>query len=109
MSYRWPPRYRTMNAARVERGKYKCNICQNIVGRKDIKVDHVIPVVDPTLGFVDWNTYIARMFAEDGGFQVLCDTCHDAKTAGERALKKATRPPKPKKVSKRLTKKLTSS
>lgn len=103
MSYRWPPRYTTMNKARVERGKYRCALCSTIVGRKDIKLDHIHPVVDPTTGFIDWNTYIARMFVEEAGYQAICDSCHDAKTAGERALKKATRPSKPKKSTKKST------
>lgn len=46
-------------------------------------MDHVLPVVDPVIGFVDWNTYIPRMYPMEDGFQPLCNTCHDVKTLSE--------------------------
>lgn len=80
---------------------YKCAKCQRLFferseypGRKktvkNIAVDHVDPVIDTTHGFVDWNTYIKRMF--EGKLQVLCNypgkidgvySCHVLKTKDE--------------------------
>jgi 5-methylcytosine-specific restriction endonuclease McrA len=101
-TYKWPPRTEAMRNARVERGLYKCAMCEKLFGPKSIKVDHVEPVVSTSVGFVDWNTYIARMYPEDPKqFQILCETCHDSKSAIERELRKQYKP----KVSKDLTKK----
>lgn len=98
ISYRYPPRYETMNAAKVERGKYRCASCKEIHQRKDTAVDHIIPVIDPAVGFVDWNTYLERMFCGPEGFQVLCKTCHDNKTQDENKVRQSV---KKRKVDKR--------
>ena len=48
-------------------------------------------VVDAKRGFVSWDEYIARMFVERDGFQLLCNGCHDAKTSLERAIRKTNK------------------
>lgn len=53
---------------------------------RNVFVDHIIPVVDPETGFMSWDEYIQRMFSDSENFQVLCDDCHTAKTAAERAV-----------------------
>lgn len=63
------------------------------VGKKrvnNIQVDHVIPVIGPE-GFVDWNTFIDRLFTTKDNFQVLCKACHDAKTKDEKELRNELR------------------
>jgi hypothetical protein len=96
-SYRYPPRYGVMNEAKVERGKYRCAHCQQIHPRKDVQVDHVVPVVPiegfPTLpdGNPNWNVYIHRMFPTSDGFQVLCTGCHNVKTQSENSGRRANR------------------
>jgi 5-methylcytosine-specific restriction endonuclease McrA len=82
-SYRVPMRYEALNSARIERGKYKCATCNEIFGRKDIQVDHIEPVVDPKVGFVDWETFIQRLFCPASGLQVLCKPCHKVKSLVE--------------------------
>jgi hypothetical protein len=69
-----------MTAARVERGKYKCATCEDLFGPKEVALDHIQPVVDPKAGFTTWDDYIARLFCAAEGFQVICNSCHDAKT-----------------------------
>ena len=59
-SYRWPARYIVMNAARVRRGVYLCNGCKKEHPRKNIKMDHINPVVDPLKGFTDWNDFVSQ-------------------------------------------------
>jgi hypothetical protein len=80
-------------AARVSRGKYQCQGCKAIVGASDIRIDHCSPVVDPKTGFVDWNTYLDRLFCDGSNLQCLCkDKCHREKTrleGIERAKKNA--------------------
>jgi len=53
---------------------------------KDAVVDHINPVVDPHIGFTTWDEYIARMFCEVDGFQVICHDCHEVKCAEEKAI-----------------------
>jgi 5-methylcytosine-specific restriction endonuclease McrA len=90
-SRRWKPIYDTIKQARVDRGKYLCASCGNTVSptqnkRKNISVDHRIPIVDPDVGFVDWNLFIERLFCEAEGLQLLCSSCHDIKSKAERKI-----------------------
>ena len=92
-SMRWAPINQVKKAAWVERGKYLCAACNEVVpltvdGKKNVFVDHKHPVVDPEEGFVSWDTYINRMFCEAEGLQVLCNRCHNTKTAEERGRRK---------------------
>jgi hypothetical protein len=88
-SYKWKPRSEALNKVKQGRNQYKCEGCGEIFGRKDIQIDHRSPVVDPTIGFVDWNTFIERLFVEVDGYQALCKkTCHYNKTQKERELRK---------------------
>jgi 5-methylcytosine-specific restriction endonuclease McrA len=86
---RWGPINVVKKSAWVERGKYLCAGCDQVVpltlnGSKNVFVDHVKPVVDPAVGFKDWDTYISRMFCEQENLQVLCKACHDVKSSEER-------------------------
>lgn len=87
LSYQWPPRREAISKARLERGVYLCNTCGGHFGPKEIQLDHIKPVVDEETGFVDWDTYIERLFCSADGFQVLCKTCHDAKTFLEKEIR----------------------
>lgn len=64
----------------------KCACCNELVPETTSSVDHIEPVVDPAVGFVNFDVYIQRMYCEKEGFQVLCKPCHDTKTAGEREI-----------------------
>ena len=88
ISYRYPSRSAVKKAARVERGKYKCAHCGEIHRNKDVQVDHIEPVVDPHKGFENWDTYIARLFVEPTGLQVLCIDCHSIKTQEENVVRR---------------------
>ena len=66
-----------------------CPECQSLKSKGDMRADHIIPVVDPAVGFVDWNTYIARMFVEEEHFKAICVDCHKLKTTEERELRKS--------------------
>lgn len=88
LSYQWPPRKQAIVNARVERGVYKCATCEGLFGPKEIQLDHKIPVVDEEIGFVDWNTYIERLFCDVENFQVLCKPCHETKTFFEQEIRK---------------------
>lgn len=64
--------------------QYRCNVCQTYVGSTKVSVDHITPVVSVTEGFVDFNTFVARLFCDASNLQVICDSCHNVKTQGER-------------------------
>jgi len=97
---KWGVKHDAKKTAWVERGKYQCANCNKIGPatlpplegrtrkRNNAAVDHIDPVVNPEVGFVDWNTYISRMFLEASGYQVLCYKCHAEKTAVERKRRK---------------------
>ncbi len=88
-TYRWKERGEALKAARIERGLYKCADCKNQFKAKEVQLDHILPVVDPKTGWIDWNTFITRLFVFKEGWQVLCSTCHDQKTMLEDALRNA--------------------
>jgi|TARA_R110000851_G_scaffold142080_1_gene280422 5-methylcytosine-specific restriction endonuclease McrA len=97
-SRRWPPKYKATKTALAKRQvnkktghmayHYKCAACTDLFVADDVQVDHIAPVVDPAVGFVDWNTFIERLYCEIAYFQVLCKPCHKLKTAEERSQRK---------------------
>ena len=48
-----------------------------------IELDHIEPVVQPTKGYADWNTYIERLWCAADGYSAICRDCHAEKTARE--------------------------
>jgi len=68
------------------RVEFLCSKCNSWHMGKDIQVDHAIPVVDPNVGFKNWDTFISRLFCSKDNLSVLCKTCHKAKTDYEKAL-----------------------
>lgn len=99
-SRRYPPRYETLadaytgqklNTKTNRVGKhYECNVCKKQYPAKEVQIDHIIPVIDPEVGFVDWNTYIERMFCDKANLQTICLGCHTVKTNQEKKKKKTS-------------------
>ena len=87
-SSRWAPKYTCKKNARSGRNQYTCALCKQVVGNKDIKIDHIEPVVDPALGFQGYDEFIKRLFVELDGYQAICVSCHQIKTNKERELRK---------------------
>ncbi len=95
---RFPPRNEALKAARTEKkinvktGRmaqhFKCAGCGGEFTSTNVVADHIYPVVDPNKGFVNWDTYIERMFCTKDNFQCLCSECHDVKSAEERTQRK---------------------
>lgn len=93
-SNRYPPKYECLNAAKVGKkvnkatGRlaehYKCAACKKHFVAKEVQVDHIEPVVSPLTGFIDWNTFVARMFCPITNLQVLCRWCHKVKSDKEK-------------------------
>jgi 5-methylcytosine-specific restriction endonuclease McrA len=68
---------------------YLCAGCGFVFPAKGIQVDHIDPVVDPIIGFVDWNTFIDRLLCPKENLQVLCKECHLIKTKQEKLQRKS--------------------
>ena len=98
-TWKWPPISDVMKKARVSHGVYKCatghDVPVSIVvdGKrtKNIYVDHIQPIVDPTLGFTNWNDFILRLYCEIDNLQILCRECHKKKSDEETLLAKERR------------------
>lgn len=98
---KFPDKYKALNKAK--RGKklnkatnrlaehYLCNSCKQEFVLKNINVDHINPVVDPKVGFIDWNTFIDRLFCGVENLQILCSSCHDRKTKKETSVRTTIR------------------
>jgi hypothetical protein len=87
LSYKWGPIHKVRKKAWLKRGVYKCAGYKRKAHQaraKDISVDHINPVVDPTEGFISWDKIIERLFVEEDGLQVLCKDCHKRKSNDER-------------------------
>ena len=91
ISVKYPTRSAAKSAARLERGVYLCAHCAELFSPREIHVDHIDPVIDPNVGFVDWNTYITRLFPKLSGFQVLCKACHKIKSDAEDEIRNELR------------------
>ena len=93
-----------LDKAKVDAATHECNGCGCYIysgtshkNFKDLKkkhsskkfkrekpqADHKQAVVEVGVGFVDWNTYIERLFCADDGYQILCDECHKDKSKKE--------------------------
>jgi 5-methylcytosine-specific restriction endonuclease McrA len=94
---KYPSKYATLKAAYVGKklnsktkrvgSHYKCAKCKKVYPSREVQVDHIQPVVDPIVGFVNWDEYIDRLFCEESNLQVLCLTCHDGKTKKEKIVR----------------------
>jgi len=99
-TFKYIPRREAKKKRRCIIGKYKngkdrygyqCDCCHDKFMDKDTIMDHIDPVVDPKVGFVDWDTYITRMYPQEEGWQLLCSKCADEKTRKENEIRKNTR------------------
>jgi 5-methylcytosine-specific restriction endonuclease McrA len=68
-----------------------CARCCQPAKRKDVQVDHIVPVLDPRLGFVNFDVYVARLFCSLENLQVLCKPCHKIKTNQENEVRRYVR------------------
>ena len=87
---RWPPKYECLaDAKRAVTGQrhkaeYQCNLCSKWFKQKDVEVDHIEPA-GSLKGWEDVSNFVRRVFVSKDKLQVLCNTCHKAKTKQERS------------------------
>lgn len=77
-------RQSALKSAKVAYGQYKCAKCEKVHRRKHIQVDHKTPVGR----FVNFDTYIERLFCPSNELQVLCKECHKVKTKRDKKAMK---------------------
>lgn len=83
--------YRTM---------YECAVCHELFTKEETQMDHIISVVDPATGFIDWNTYIERLFCGAENYACLCKADHFLKTSLENEERREVK----KKINKKIDK-----
>lgn len=112
LSYTWQPRLNVRKRAKRAPATYECELCKywcyegksekNFEKLKEefpdkkikmeaLRDDHIEPVRDVKDGFVDWNTFIERMYCEEENFQTICKSCHAVKTKKETEERKKWR------------------
>jgi 5-methylcytosine-specific restriction endonuclease McrA len=75
----------------LRRVQFECASCRDKYSQKNIAVDHILPVVDPNSGFVDYDTYAKRLFCALDNLQILCKACHKTKSKTEAAIRARAR------------------
>ena len=99
---KWAPIQKCKKKAHVGRGEYRCDGCGLVVPptvvdedtRKRVKnifVDHIVPIIDPAVGFTTWDECIDRMFCDSDNLQLLCKKCHSEKSQEEIEIAKKRR------------------
>lgn len=71
---------------KVDATEHLCTVCKQwkrSVKNSKVVIDHIHPVVDPEVGFVDMNTYFKRLWCDRSGLQKICGECHRKKTNAE--------------------------
>ena len=72
-----------VQAARIERGKYRCACCKGVFKANEIQVDHGYQRV----GFetdVTFKEFIDNTFCDPKHLHAVCIPCHKARTAKDR-------------------------
>jgi len=90
-SLKWPARQEILAASRVERGVYKCAMCNSLFKKEQVHVDHIHPVIPINGTFTTFDDYIERLFCESSELQVICGTCHNLKSKIEIEMRKTVR------------------
>lgn len=88
-SLRWPPRNEALKKARVDRGLYRCAMCEGNFKKDEVHIDHIKPVINPSVGFSGWDDFINNLLCDVEGFQILCKMDHEIKTMLEDEMRKS--------------------
>lgn len=72
----------------MRRVRWQCVKCDKKINSLEKVIDHIMPVIDPSVGFVDYQTYINRLFCDIDNLQILCKPCHTIKTNAENKIRR---------------------
>jgi len=97
---KWPQKYEALKraydktAVNPDTGRqckwYSCAECSGSFKAKDIRIDHIDPVI-PATGFDSWDNVVSRLYCEADNLQALCIECHDIKSKAENAERRKNR------------------
>lgn len=91
--WRWhPERKLALTIAKVAGGTkelYTCAQCDQMYPRKQVHIDHKVPVISPIDGFQGWDLYVEKLFVQFDDLQVLCKDCHQQKTQKENKVRRS--------------------
>lgn len=87
---RYPERIGALYRQKLAYGIYSCEECLEPKRRKQIEVDHIIPVV-PVTGLDSIEGYITRLFCNRNGLRILCKGCHRSKSNKENVIRMEVR------------------
>lgn len=70
-----------------------CNVCKKPDAKSYMAVDHIDPLIPVDQAFADMSldTVIDRLWCEQINLQVICQLCHDIKTAREKEERKQSK------------------
>lgn len=105
LSFQWKPRSNAKNKRKIAPNLFSCEKCNTLVyeGTSEnnytnfvtayshkynvikgkIHMDHIVPVVNPAIGFTGFDDFIESLFCPEENFQALCGLCHKEKTKRE--------------------------
>ena len=87
--HRSGPYWEAMHRAKKSPNQYECEKCQKVFKLREVQVDHIYPVVDPTVGWEDMSKFAARLFCASTLLRVLCqDVCHKAITLEQNKVRR---------------------
>jgi 5-methylcytosine-specific restriction endonuclease McrA len=79
----------TSYVGKAKRVLYLCACCNKLHGRKNVEVNHIIPL-GSLKSYADLPGFCERLFVEDiSHLEVLCKECHKEETARQREERKA--------------------
>lgn len=89
---KWPARFEALRRAQRPsqsdnkrlKFEYQCAHCKHWFRQDETSVDHIVPWGDPwSMSFID---ALRALLVSAEELQVLCDPCHDLKTAEDKLL-----------------------
>jgi 5-methylcytosine-specific restriction endonuclease McrA len=87
--WRWSPERREIaNACAVGLTKRRCVKCEETKARKEVQIDHIVPVGKQPRSWSEYPGFYERLFCAVSNLQPLCKTCHTAKSNLENKARK---------------------
>ena len=89
----WPPRAEVKRRCAIpgKPGWWRCEDKECNRETEKIEIDHIKPVVQPEIGFINWDVYILSRFVTADKLQGLCHESHRKKTKEENARRREMR------------------
>lgn len=79
--FRWSPEKKAAaELCSVDASRRRCAGCQVVYPRKQVHMDHIIPVGKQPREWADYPSYYERLFCAASNIQGLCRRCHKTKT-----------------------------